>query len=138
MAVVGRVNFPQIASIERDLISKMERDVLRVLRIAGEECVNEAKRSGSYQDRTANLRNSAGYVILVDGSTKEQNFQSGEGGQHAENLARQIAAEYPKGYVLIVVSGMNYAAYVESKGYNVLTSAEQIAETLLPTLLNRI
>ncbi|MGV4578106.1 hypothetical protein ACQ1R5_10635 [Ornithobacterium rhinotracheale] len=46
--------------------------------------------------------------------------------------------KYPRGYVLVVVAGMNYALYVESKGYNVLSTAEQLAEREVPRLLNEI
>ena len=50
----------------------------------------------------------------------------------------EIAAKYPKGYVLVVVAGMNYAVYVESKGRDVLTSAEKLAETELPKMLRQL
>ena len=35
---------------------------------------------------------------------------------------------------LIVVAGMNYAAYVQRKGYDVLTSSELLAEQLVRQL----
>ena len=52
--------------------------------------------------------------------------QSGDGSQGAEQgrqLAKTIAISYPSGYVLVGVAGMQYAAAVEAKGYDVVTGA---------------
>ena len=54
--------------------------------------------------------------------------------KHNQELIEKIKAKYPKGLVLIVVAGKNYAAYVEAKGYNVLSSAELMAENILKQL----
>ena len=40
--------------------------------------------------------------------------------------------------LIVVVAGMNYAAYVEAKGYNVLASAEHLAERELPRMLEKL
>ena len=96
----------------------------------GERCITEARDNGSYTDRTGNLRNSVGYMVLLDGIEQSQS--------NINKLNRKqfdtIKAKYPKGLVLIVVAGMNYAAYVEAKGYNVLSSAELMAENILKQL----
>nr|DAS17161.1 MAG TPA: hypothetical protein [Caudoviricetes sp.] len=96
----------------------------------GERCITEARDNGSYTDRTGNLRNSVGYMVLLDGVEQSQS--------NINKLNRKqfdtIKAKYPKGLVLIVVAGMNYAAYVEAKGYNVLSSAELIAGNILKQL----
>ena len=95
-----------------------------------ERCITAARDNGSYTDRTGNLRNSVGYVVLLDGIEQSQS--------NINKLNRKqfdtIKAKYPKGLVLIVVAGMNYAAYVEAKGYNVLSSAELMAENILKQL----
>ena len=96
----------------------------------GERSIIEARDNGSYTDRTGNLRNSVGYIVLLDGVEQSQS--------NINKLNRKqfdtIKAKYPKGLVLIVVAGMNYAAYVEAKGYNVLSSAELMAENILKQL----
>ena len=96
----------------------------------GERCITEARDNGSYTDRTGNLRNSVGYMVLLDGIEQSQS--------NINKLNRKqfdtIKAKYPKGLVLIVVAGMNYAAYVEAKGHNVLSSAELMAENILKQL----
>ena len=96
----------------------------------GERCIIEARDNGSYTDRTGNLRNSVGYMVLLDGVEQSQS--------NINKLNRKqfdtIKTKYTKGLVLIVVAGMNYASYVEAKGYNVLSSAELIAENILKQL----
>ena len=47
----------------------------------------------------------------------------------------KLISENPKGIVLIVVAGMNYARYVEKMGLNVLDSSEMLAKKLVPRML---
>ena len=96
----------------------------------GERCITEARDNGSYTDRTGHLRSSVGYVVLLDGVVQSQ----GNINKHNQEQIEKIKAKYPKGLVLIVVAGKNYAAYVEAKGYNVLSSAELMAENILKQL----
>lgn len=113
---------------------EVDYNVFRTLRRVGEKCVNEAKSNGSYQDRTGNLRNSISYAIIKNGLVVERNAVRPESNKAIDD----IAMKYPIGYVLAVVAGMNYALYVESKSYNVLATAEQLAEREVPRLLNEI
>ena len=96
----------------------------------GERCITEARDNGSYTDRTGHLRSSVGYVVLLDGVVQSQ----GNINKHHQEQIEKIKVKYPKGLVLIVVAGKNYAAYVEAKGYNVLSSAELMAENILKQL----
>ena len=96
----------------------------------GERCITEARDNGSYTDRTGNLRNSVGYMVLLDGVVQSQ----GNINKHNQEQIEKINVKYPKGLVLIVVAGKNYAAYVEAKGYNVLSSAELMAGNILKQL----
>lgn len=122
--------------------------LIRVYRRVGVNAVNEARQSGSYQDRTSNLRGSTGYLIAVDGEVVDSLFEQPLGGYNkseiesghviGEKFAKEILSEYQTGIVLIVVAGMNYAAAVESRGYNVLTSAELKAEKEINRLLSEL
>ena len=96
-----------------------------------------------YADWTANLRSSIGYIVVMDGRIvaksdfahekgKEGNGE--EGRKEGLKYARELAAKYQQGATLIVVAGMNYAAYVQRKGYDVLTSSELLAEQLVRQL----
>ena len=124
----------------------MLNNIVRVLRYCGEMAVNEARNNGSYKDQTGNLRNSIGYVICVNGRILDENFeqtasaiqQSTENGlKIGRDLALQIAKEIPD-IALIVVAGMKYASHVESRGINVLTSAENLAKRIIPDLLKQL
>jgi hypothetical protein len=111
----------------------IEKEILRQLQYLGEKCVADGRINGTYRDRTGNLRNSVGYVVMKNGNIIHENFK-GQGKEVATNAARK----YSSGYVLIVVAGMKYAAYVESRGYNVLSSAELLAESEMPKMLKRL
>ena len=49
-----------------------------------------------------------------------------------------MAREFPNGVVLVVVAGMNYAAHLSDRGYDVLDSAEVLAAKLVPQLLQSL
>ena len=109
----------------------------------GRRCVREARDNGSYMAQTGNLRSSIGYVVVVDGQIVRKNVvdlvkNGTEGTKEAEAFLERLASEHSSGICLIVVAGMNYASYVEGRGYNVLTSAELLAERLVPQLLEQI
>jgi len=99
--------------------------IFNILSLAGEKAIIEARTNGSYKDRTSNLRNSVGYVVLHNGVTmKTSTPGSGDGKSKALSYLSELSSQYSKGWVLIVVAGMHYAEYVQAKGYNVLSSAE--------------
>lgn len=109
----------------------------------GEQAVHEARNRGRYKDQTGNLRSSIGYCVTDDGETVyESPFPTVKNGQQGAGEGRKflqrIASEHSSGLVLTVVAGMEYAAYVEAKNLNVLDSAEQMAESLLPQLLKAL
>ena len=62
-----------------------------------------------------------------------------EGQNLLDKLADEFAGKYPKGIVLIVAAGMEYAVYVEEiHNLNVLTSAELLADDLVPRYLKKL
>ena len=117
---------------------------ITALNYVGLECVKEARQNGKYTDRTGNLRSSIGYAILEDGKPiQKSGFErvkatAAEAQGQSEALITRLAATYNTGLVLVVVSGMDYAAYVEARGYNVLNSAETLAKTLVPQMLKQL
>ena len=70
---------------------------------------------GTYKDVTTNLRNSIGYFIFHDGELVK------EVSNIVTNKALVQDIVKPKGIQLIGIAGMNYASFVESKGYNVIS-----------------
>lgn len=124
-------------------IDKALQVIVNTFMYVGESCIREARDNGSYMDQTGNLRSSIGYVVVVDGQIVRKNVvdlvkNGTDGTKEAEAFLERLATEHSTGICLIVVAGMNYASYVEGRGYNVLTSAELLAERLVPQLLEQI
>ena len=110
-------------------VQAQRRVMVDIAKQACIEGVNAARRNGSYQDQTGNLRSSVGGAVLNDGEIVfATNFAPVKGG--AEGTAKgkaylqKVAASYPNGVVVIGVAGMNYGRYVFNRGYDVLTSGE--------------
>ena len=111
------------------------RKIFEVLSYVGIESVKYAKQNHEYSDQTGNLTSSIGYAIIHDGSIDKASMMHEESARLVEELAKQ----YPKGMVLVVVAGMEYAAAVESKGYDVITGSSMYADTeLLPFMRERL
>ncbi|TFU95265.1 hypothetical protein E4T81_01685 [Barnesiella sp. WM24] len=119
----------------RAFLAEVERQIIESLCRVGEEAVKLAKLippERGFNDQTGNLRSSIGYVVVKDGKPVNVSFGAVKGGHAGVNegqrLALQVGSNYTDGYALVVVAGMNYAVHVESKGRDVLTSAEKFAE----------
>lgn len=146
MGLTPKFNQSAIDAVMKQAEEIHTNKIVRVLRFVGEKAVNEAKANGSYRDITANLRNSIGYVIVLNGKVIDENFEASAQGiepttenpvRYGKNLAYQIAKRH-KQIALIVVSGMKYGLAVEARGRNVLTSAEQLANIEVPRLLSQL
>ena len=119
--------------------AKIDQAIIFQLKLLGEELVNHARTLDTYKDQTGNLRASIGYVIVVNGKVYNYDFVGGKlGASTGRQLAEELASKALKGYALIVVAGMDYAAAVESKGYDVLASAEMLASREFPQLKARM
>lgn len=127
-----------------DMRDNAIQDAIDTLSFVGEKCVIEARDSGKYTDRTGNLRSSTGYAVVYNGRiVKQSNFEkvkqtATEGAATGKELIRQLTSSYADGLVLILVAGMDYAVYVEARGYNVLNSSEDLAKRLVPEMLKQI
>lgn len=140
----------QVDLMMQEALRRVQLAIFNLFAYVGEKCVNEARDFGGYEDQTGALRSSVGYIVLVDGVILNENFKITErpikkkqdmkalGLSTARTFAQQMAAKYNKGFVLVVVAGMNYAAYVEARGYNVLSSAENLARLQLPAMLEKL
>lgn len=106
-------------------------EMLLRLSYIGEELCNHARTitpghsTGGYDDQTGNLRSSIGYRILKDGQRKQDGGFKSVGGDEGESNANDALNEFSSqcnanGWTLLIVAGMNYAEYVQAKGYNVL------------------
>lgn len=124
-------------------LERMERTIVKSLSYIGEKCVKQARDHAAFTDQTGNLRSSIGYVVIKEGvvvqeSSFEQVKNGSEGVQSGKVFIHNVAAKFPRGIVLVVMAGMNYAASVEARNLNVLTSAELLAEQQIPRLMKKL
>lgn len=129
-ALFGRAKVEQLLD---EQIKKFNEQTLKTLQFVGEQFVNKARTNGNYTDRTGNLRSSIGYMVFYNGELQSQNFTAPAAGKKTNsavgrNAGRKFAIEkgqeFPKGFVLIGVAGINYAAAVEANNYDVITGSE--------------
>lgn len=142
MALKANFSSADIKNLVERKREQIEQAIIRRLQYLGEKCVNEARQNGDYTDRTGNLRNSIGYVVVARGKILHRNDPPGGKDENSTGkitgkaLAEKLAAQFKDGFVLIVVAGMEYALYVEAvRNKNVLNSAEKLAQRELPRLL---
>ena len=117
--------------VDRFVLS-IEQRIILTLAMVGESFVNDARNTQTYQDQTGNLRSSIGYIIAKNGEIIQENVQgTPEGQAQARKIVSEVLRENTKGFILIGVAGMEYAAAVESKGYDVITGSIPAAKALL-------
>lgn len=119
---------------------RLEKATVFLLQALGEELAKYAKEQHNYQDQTGNLTNSIGYAVVKQGRivTYGGENQPGEGAAEGLKVAQQMAASLTNSFSLIIVAGMNYAAYVEAKGYNVILPAQLKAMKDFPQVMKRL
>lgn len=132
VSIIPKFTSADIKKVLQERMDRIEKAILTRLKRIGEQFVKNARTNGNYVDRTGNLRSSIGYVILRNGEQfaggSFKQIKTGSDGIASGNKVLSDAMQnFPKGYVLIVVAGMHYAAAVEAKGKDVLTGSSQIA-----------
>lgn len=128
-----------IADIKARYTDALATAVLEAFKLTCTQVVADARSLSTYKDQTGNLRSSLGYIIYNDGELLAEDFQSSgtgsgdgsEGVERGREYAKGIAETYPDRLVGVIVAGMNYALYVESKGYDVLTGPASQIQTIL-------
>lgn len=84
--------------------------------------VEYSKATGNYQNHTHNLRSAAGAATVLEGEIVDMYVPSEPGHEKAkektENLL--IYGKHPQNGI-VLADGMEYASYVESKGYSVIS-----------------
>lgn len=140
MGVKSKINQSELRKwLKNGVENELHKRILRNLNHLGMQCITIAKSLDTYQDRTGNLRNSIGYLILKDGQMIDSSFESGEGGENGKKHAEKVSKNYPEGYALIVVAGMEYAGYVEYvHDLPVLAPAENFAKGKAEQIMKNI
>lgn len=117
-----------VSGFQKAIMVKLDEAIKTKFKYLGEELVKYAKDNHNYTDQTGNLTNSIGYAVVHNNEIVYSSVGYGSGA--ADDSAFQAAKEMAQNiygnncYSLIIVAGMNYAAYVEAKGYNVILPAE--------------
>lgn len=129
----------------RDKASESERAAVKDANIAARMMGGSVNLtgSGSFKDWTGNLRSSIGFVVTYRGKILHKDFEQSSKGTDKKtgvrtglSLAKSLIPG--RGISLIVVAGMEYALYVESKGYDVTTGSSIDAERTLKQVMKAI
>lgn len=132
MGIKANFSIGDIRQRNQQFVDAVLFTIEKVLQRSIIEVVNTAKNTDTYTDRTNNLRSSIGYVLYKDGQKVSASFEkAGDGGegngsegvQKGLAYADSVANSFNNGYVVVLVAGMDYAAYVEAKGFDVITGA---------------
>ena len=119
---------------------RLDKATLYMLNYLGESLASYAKDRHNYTDRTGNLTNSIGYAVVRNRKivTYGGAIQPGEGASEGLKIATEMANNCQGTFSLLIVAGMNYAAYVEAQGYNVILPAELKAKADFPAAMQRL
>lgn len=130
--------------IERALRVKLANElnaIVQRLFEVGLSAVNTIRQNHAYKDQSGCLTSSVGCAVVVDGEIMEISvFESikptgEEGSKAGRSYVSSLASQFPQGITLIVVAGMNYAAYVERRGIGGMTGGEIFAKQAVEDLL---
>lgn len=101
-----------------------------------EEAYEEAMQRKTFHKQTGALSSSIGWAVSRDGKIlrtggfRSSGREGGAGRSSGLALVRDVATG-SRGICLILVAGMDYASYVEAKGFDVTTAGELLAEELV-------
>ena len=145
MPIKANFTSDTIRSSFEKFLQVIEKQQIEKLQYLGELCVEHAKLvppDVGFTDQTGNLRSSIGYMVFKNGVAIHDNYvqtkEGNKGVKAGQRLAKKVGSKYPQGIVLVVTAGMNYAVHVESKGRDVLTSAESLARQELPKMIESL
>lgn len=137
--------------LNRDLdkfIEEAENQLVEKLKAGGRQFVDRARSRtklahGSFGNITWNLRGSIGYVLVKDHNIIDTYFpplaDGAEGTAIGIKYAEEMALLLDDGDImLIAVAGMNYARFVEIKGYDVITGSWDYLTNELSRSLNQL
>lgn len=134
---------------------QLDTRVLRELQMIGEEACNKARDTyhggnpeqgtshadGGYDDHSGNLRGSIGYKILFNGKEVAQGGFDGRGSPNGEEYAVAALEKVTSSgslWEIVVLAGMEYARYVEAKGYPVITFVQAFLDEQIKKLTQDI
>jgi hypothetical protein len=142
MPIVPKFKQADVKARVDKFLEVIVRQQIKRMQMLGEMCVTHARSVPAdvgFMDQTGNLRSSEGYMVFLDGVAVHESYdqvqEGAEGVKTGQNLAKKMGAKYKNGVALVVTAGMSYAIHLESKGRDVLTSAELLAKQELPVMV---
>lgn len=118
--------------IENQTIQHLSKILHRAIELVRTKMLNK-----SYQDHTGNLNSSTGFIIYKDGKVVHKDFRESvigtdksTGIKKGLDIAMSELRE-SKGWGILFVSGMEYASWVESRGFEVLRGTQGKIDTYL-------
>lgn len=135
----------KMSDIEKYLnaeIKKQEKAIQNRMIKAGKIFVNNARINGGYQNQTHNLVSSIAFVVLKEGEIIHEDYKQIGPGSEGVNTAKRIieeqSANFSRGYALVCVAGMDYAAHVESKGKDVISGSSTMIQKDLKSAFKQV
>ena len=150
MAKVESFGFDEVLrklGSQRSQKPQIDTRILRELTMIAEEACNMARDtyptrdSGGYDDHTRNLRGSIGFKISFEGKEVSRGGFDSRSSTDGENAAQTALSKLDtKGslWEIVVVAGMEYARYVEAKGYNVISFVQNYLDEQIKKLIQDI
>ena len=118
--IVAKFDIDKLFAGVYEAVDIITATVVDAMQMACLEVTQNAKLLNTYKDRTHLLRSSIGFVIYNHGEKVAESFGS-TGGEKGKRMAEEAAAQYPNDIVAVIVAAADYALYVESKGYDVIS-----------------
>jgi hypothetical protein len=104
-----------------ELYKSIEDEYYETLAEIGREACRNAMRTGTYNNRTWNLRNASGGCIVRNGQVVDIWVENDGSHPDAERNTRNLLLYNEHPYDgLYLANGMEYASFVESRGYEVI------------------
>lgn len=150
MAKVESFGFDEVLrklGSQRSQKPQLDTRILRELTMIAEKACNDARDtypsrdSGGYDDHTHNLRGSIGFKIFFEGKEVSRGGFDGRNSEKGESTAQTALGKFDtKGslWEIVVVAGMEYARYVEAKGYNVISFVQNYLDEQIKKLIQDI
>ena len=133
--------------VVRQMRRRAEDIILLNMQFIGEQFIRDARSTNTYKDETGNLRTSIGYRIVRNGFTYTEGrwelYVKDKGGgtkviELSRDLMDELSEKFPNVIVLVCVAGMDYAAAVEAKGYDVISNSSIKARDSLKKAIKRV
>lgn len=141
MGLVANFTMADMNAVFAKSLKKIEQSIIDRYILTGQVFVQNARNNGTYMNHTFNLISSIACIVLKNGKVVFEDYQLQgdgiEGMASAISLLDLLSESHPIGFALIVVAGADYAAAVESRGKDVLTSSSITAKNDLLAAFKR-